>query len=50
MEHKTWDVYIEFQGQPMYAEYFDDQGDMDEYEVIQEIINNLHIEVSEVEG
>lgn len=49
MEHKTWDIYIEFEGKPLYAEYFDELGDMDETEVVQHVLDNLMIEATEVE-
>jgi len=50
MEHKTWNVYVEFEGQPLYAEFFDDIGDMDESEVVQYVIDNIIIQVSEEEA
>jgi hypothetical protein len=49
MEHKTWNIYIEFEGTPMYAEFFDDMGDMEETEVVQHVLDNLIIEATEVE-
>jgi hypothetical protein len=49
MEHKTWDIYIEFEGKPMYTEFFDEMGDMDENEVVQHILDNILIEATEVE-
>lgn len=49
MEHKTWDIYIEFHGSPLYTEYFDELGDMDETEVIQYVLDNLTIEATEME-
>jgi hypothetical protein len=46
MKHKTWDIYIEFDGQPMYAEFFDDLGDMDEDEVVDHVMSNLIVEAT----
>lgn len=42
---KTWNIYVEFEGQPLYAEYVDDSGDMDEHEVVQHVIDNIIIDV-----
>jgi hypothetical protein len=49
MEHKTWNLYIEFEGHPMYTEFVDDSGDMDETEVVQYVLNNIIIEATEAD-
>ena len=49
MEHKTWNLYIEFEGHPMYTEFFDEMGDMDETEVVEHVLNNLIIEATEAD-
>ena len=47
MSGKLWNIYIEFEGHPMYTDYFDSYGDMDESDVVRHVFDNILIEATE---